>query len=70
MEEEGWQRRTVAQEPRLSEIVALYEETGFEVRLEPLVLDDSMCRRQGCTLCFDDPEVRAATKVVYTRRRR
>ncbi|MHC4549247.1 MAG: hypothetical protein ACYTEZ_10770 [Planctomycetota bacterium] len=70
MEAEGWERRTVAQEPRLSEIVALYEELGFEVRLEPLDLDDPHCLEQRCTLCFDDPAVRAATKVVFTRTRK
>ncbi|MHC4135876.1 MAG: hypothetical protein ACYS0K_12920 [Planctomycetota bacterium] len=65
----GWERRTVAQEPRLGELVKLYEELGFEVRLDPLDPNDPACNDKGCTLCFDDPEVLAATKVIYTRRR-
>ena len=65
---EGWKRRTVALEPRLSEIVELYRELGFEVRLEPLAPDDPSCRETGCKVCFEDPEALAPLKVVYTRR--
>jgi len=50
--EEGWKRRMVASEPRLSEIVEMYKSLGFEVKLVPL--DPS------------DPEAER-TKVVYTR---
>ena len=32
----GWERRFIACEPRLSEMVATYKEIGFEVLLEPL----------------------------------
>jgi len=32
---QGWERRTTACEPRLSELVELYESLGFAVRLEP-----------------------------------
>jgi len=68
--EAGWERRTVAQEPRLGELVKPYEELGFEVRLEPLDLKDAACNDKGCTLCFDDPAVLAATKVIFTRKKR
>ena len=64
----GWERRTVAQEPRLAEIVALYEELGFEVKVEPLSRDDPFLQDPECDACFEDPAVRAATGVVYTRR--
>jgi len=32
----GWERRFIACEPRLSEMVEMYKEIGFEVILEPL----------------------------------
>jgi hypothetical protein len=62
LREEGWTRRSVASEPRLSEIVALYKEIGFEVRLEPLHREDP---GDECRVCLDeDPE---RFKVIYTR---
>ena len=39
LKEEGWEKRTIIAEPKLSEIVAEYESLGFEVRLEPINLD-------------------------------
>lgn len=65
-----WQRRTVAQEPRLSEIVSLYEELGFEVKVEPLGPDDPVLRDPECAVCFEDEAARETTRVVYTRRKR
>ncbi|MEM1538579.1 MAG: hypothetical protein QXQ28_05865 [Candidatus Nezhaarchaeales archaeon] len=35
-EKDGWVRRFVADEPRLSEAVKLYESLGYEVKLEPV----------------------------------
>jgi len=67
---QGWARQFVASEPRLSEVVELYEATGFEVHLEPVPpgaeidLEDS----DGCTACFDGFEDRY--RVIYTRRKR
>ena len=57
----GWERRFIACEPRLSEMVAMYKEIGFEVHLEPLPskeeMDQSGCEESGCTACYDaDPE--------------
>lgn len=67
---EGWERRSVLSEPRLSEAVELYESLGLEVFLVP-VLDE--CAEEGqsgaCTSCFvgdDDP---SRFRVIYTRRR-
>ncbi|MBW2457586.1 MAG: hypothetical protein JRI68_23975 [Deltaproteobacteria bacterium] len=40
---QGWSQRTTYDEPRLSEMVALYEELGFEVRLEPFCPMDDQC---------------------------
>jgi len=47
MKKEGWIKRTTIGEPRLSEIVELYKSLGYEVRLEPVKLDelDEECRR-------------------------
>ena len=36
LQSEGWTRQFVANEPRLSEAVELYKETGYEVHLEPI----------------------------------
>jgi hypothetical protein len=37
---EGWKRMNTIDEPRLSELVAMYKETGNEVHLEPVDLDE------------------------------
>ena len=66
---EGWERRFVASEPRLSEAVELYESIGFDVLLEPLpteeALEDAGCGEKGCTACFDVDRERY--KIIYTR---
>ena len=67
--EEGWKRRMVASEPRLSEVVSMYESLGFEVRLELVGPDDPYWSEEGCTACFDDPAEAERTRVVYTRPR-
>jgi hypothetical protein len=59
---EGWTRRTVAAGPRLGEMVELYEDLGFEVRLEPF---DAEEEDGDCRACFS--EDRERFKVVYTR---
>ncbi|MHC4942334.1 MAG: hypothetical protein ACYTG7_04880 [Planctomycetota bacterium] len=64
LEAEGWTRRSVATEPRLSEIVELYEDIGFEVRLEPHAEEENSPDAQ-CTVCME--EDRDRFKVVYTR---
>ena len=47
LEKEGWVKQTTIGEPRLSEIVELYRSLGYEVRLEPVTLDelDEECRK-------------------------
>ena len=70
----GWERRFVSCEPRLSEMVEMYQEIGFEVHLEPLPGKEelesgetSSCDEKGCTACFDvDPE---RYRIIFTRRR-
>ena len=66
---QGWERRFMAEEPRLSEMRELYESIGFEVLLEPLPPRDelSACAEGGCTACLEvDPE---RYRMIYTRAR-
>jgi len=69
LKKEGWQKRFVAEEPRLSEMIELYKETGFEVHLEPLSgveksdAEDENC--QECRICFEGVEDNY--KVIFTR---
>jgi len=63
--EEGWVKQTTIGEPRLSEIVELYKSLGYEVRLEPVKLDelDEECRR-----CYES-EIHEV-KTVYVRKKK
>ena len=66
----GWERRFIACEPRLSEMVAMYKEIGFEVHLESLPskeeMEQSSCEESECTACFDvDPE---RYRTIFTRK--
>jgi len=67
MTEEGWKRRTVASEPRLSEIVEAYERLGFEVRLEPVAPGDPELADAGCTACLEEEGAAETVRVVWTR---
>ncbi len=60
---QGWQKQTTYDEPRLSEMVDLYEETGFEVLLEPFNPDDE----PGCVECMK--AVPEFYKTIYTRKK-
>ena len=66
---EGWQKRFVAEEPRLSEMIELYKATGFEVHLEPLSAveepDEGSGECQECRICFEGTEDRY--QVIFTR---
>lgn len=64
LEQKGWVKRTTTTEPRLSEIVELYKSLGYEVRVEPVRLDelDDDCRR-----CYED-EVEEV-KTVYVKKK-
>jgi len=64
--QEGWQRRFVAAEPRVSEMAELYKETGFEVHLEPLsAVEEPDKSGEECKTCFEGFEDQY--KVIYTR---
>ncbi len=61
LNEEGWTRRTVTDEPRLTELVELYEELDFEVTVLPVSQEDL----DGCSVCIDhDP---GRYKTIFTR---
>jgi hypothetical protein len=62
LKKEGWEKRFIADEPRLSEAVQQYEEIGFEVLLEPV--DPGS---QDCTACLTDPAFRERYRTIYTR---
>lgn len=73
LEKEGWVRQFVASGPRLSEAVALYQELGFEVHLEPFPKAqgcEDCADREGedpaeCRACFEGAEDRY--KIIFTR---
>lgn len=59
----GWQRQATYDEPRLSEMAAMYEEIGMEVHLEPFHPDEE----RGCTACMaQKPD---QYKTIYTRKK-
>jgi hypothetical protein len=70
---DGWERRFIACEPRLSEMVEMYEEIGLKVHLEPLPAREEMekddanaCSDSGCTICFDAGRERY--RIIFTKR--
>lgn len=60
---EGWERRFIAEEPRLSEMKELYESLGLDVRIEAAVPEEG----QECSGCFDLPGFDERYKTLYTR---
>lgn len=63
---QGWKKQFMTNEPRLSEAVEEYRSLGFEVHLENV--DPQACAAsEGCTSCFERPEVAAQFKIIFTR---
>ena len=60
---EGWEKRATYDDPRLSEIVAMYEEIGLAVHLEPFDAENEA----GCTGCLQSFPDRF--KTIYTRKK-
>ncbi|MGV8075582.1 MAG: hypothetical protein AB2L11_13630 [Syntrophobacteraceae bacterium] len=59
-----WKKQGTYDDPRLSEIVRMYEEIGFEVRLEPFDPSDG---DKTCSECMKtDP---GRYKTIYTRKK-
>jgi hypothetical protein len=69
LKDQGWEKRFIANEPRLSEAVELYESIGFDVLLEPLPDEDELkkgsCEASGCTACFQADKERY--RMIFTR---
>ncbi len=60
---QGWKRQATYDEPRLSEVVDMYQEIGMEVHLEPFRPDEE----PGCAACMAmKPE---KFKTIYTRKK-
>lgn len=57
----GWIRRFIVAPPRIEEVVDLYENAGYEVRLEPIADEEVAEECHGC-------ELAKLARVVYTRR--
>jgi len=66
----GWEKRFIAGEPRLSEMVQLYKEIGFDVHLEPLPtkeeIDDLQCVDTDCSACYELDRERY--KIIFTKK--
>ncbi len=61
-----WQERGTYCEPKLSDVVEMYEDAGFEVRLEPFNPDEGTeCTE--CTECMKSEPGRYQT--IFTRRK-
>lgn len=61
LKKEGWNKRSILSDPRLTEVVDLYEQIGLEVLLEPFKPEDM----DDCSECFK--RVCDHYKVIYTR---
>jgi hypothetical protein len=60
---EGWQKKATYDDPRLSEMVAVYEEIGLDVHLEPFIAENE----DGCSGCLQvSPD---QFKTIYTRQK-
>ena len=64
LQDEGWTRRFTALGRRLNEVAELYGELGFEVRLEPVDLEqEETMSVESCKDCF----VILQARTIYTR---
>lgn len=61
-DDSAWIRRNIVDEPRLSELVELYESLGFEVMLKDFIPEEYPDECSECMASF--PE---RYKIIYTR---
>ncbi len=61
---EGWERRFVADGRRATEAMELYKELGYEVRAEPVRLEEVADECEDCQLL-----IALEFKTIYTRKR-
>lgn len=62
LEEDGWLRRSILDEPRLSEVLETYRSLGFDVMKVPL---ENEALEGGCAACLESSD--GKFWVVYTR---
>ncbi len=60
---DGWEKRGVYSEPRLSEICELYSELGYEV----LVISNKVADNGECKVCYDKDN-KFDLKTVFTKK--
>ena len=60
---EGWEKRGIYDEPRLSELVETYEAIGFEVHLDPFDISEE----QECAECMKVAPLKY--KTLYLRKK-
>lgn len=48
----GWERRTIMDEPRLSELVELYKSLNLDIHLEPLSAELLEILGEACESCY------------------
>ncbi len=60
---QGWEKQTAHDEPRLSDVVEMYEEMNLEVHLEPFNPDEE----SGCIACMK--AMADKYKTIYTKER-
>jgi hypothetical protein len=59
----GWQKRSTYNDPRLTELVEVYEEIGLEVHLEPF----NLANATGCSECMQ--VMPGLYRTLYTRQK-
>lgn len=67
LESDGWERRNITSEPRLSEIVELYESLNLEIHLEPLSNEIYESIAEDCQVCFSGDWENY--KIIFTRKK-
>jgi hypothetical protein len=60
---EGWKKQATYDDPRLSEMVEIYRQIGFEVHLEPFKPENE----DDCTGCMQSTP--GLYKTIYTRKK-
>ena len=65
LENLGWERRTIIDEPRLSELVEMYKSLDLEVHQEPLTHDIIQLLGEDCDFCFSNKM--DTYKIIFTR---
>lgn len=61
----NWERRSIVDDSRLSELVEIYESLGFEVHLEPVTPEVMELLNGECNTCYIKNQERF--KIIYTR---